>query len=204
MASQNLQADAGSVQLRASNDVEAFTGGEFRSSLSSVSAESRGRASIAAAGPADLSAESSTFSLSNGLGLTSTGLAKVQGDTATLGVSRLFVASESVALHATDATLSTSGPVSGYMSDADVMVEGQVSLQSGNFKASTTELSVESSTTQLSTSQQLLATTGTLKVVAGIDGAETGVAVDIDCISSDASDCDTRMMRVELAELLGR
>lgn len=202
MASQNLQTDAGSVQLRASNDVEAFTGGEFRSSLSSVSAESRGRASIVAAGPADLSAESSTFSLSNDLGLTA-GLAKLQGDTATLGVSRLSAAAESASLHAADATLSTSGTVSGYMSDADVMVEGQLSLQSNNFKVRTTELSVESSTTQLRASQELSAATGTLKVVAGIGGTETGAAVDIDCISSDASGCDTRTMRAELAELLG-
>jgi hypothetical protein len=200
MASQKLRANADNVKMRVSNDVQAFSGGELSASLSSVSAESRGPTSLAAAAAADLSAESSTFSISNEFGLTASQV-QLQADTATLGVSRLSAVAESASLHAVDATLSSSGRVSGYMSDADVMAQGQVSLQSGNLRTSTTELSIESSATQLRTSQQLSATTGTLKVVAGTGGADIATA-SIDCISSDGSGCNANMMRAELAALL--
>ncbi len=204
MASQKLRANADNVKMRVSNDVQAFSGGELTASLSSASVKSRGLTSLAAAGHAEMSAESSSLTLSNGLDL-SAKKAKLQADAATLGVSRLSAAAESASLHAVDANLSTSGRVSGYMTDADVLVEGQVSLQStGNLRASTTELSVESSTTQVSTSQELSATTGTLKVVAGTGGAKTGVtSVDFDCISDTSGGCDANLMRAELAALLG-
>jgi hypothetical protein len=208
IASQKMSAGAARMELQASSGIEAFSGGALSGSFGTVSAESRGSASLSASGTVDLSGESAALSLSNDLGLTA-GSAKLRADAASLGTSRLSaVAAESASLHTVDAALSASGRLSGYMAAGELMVEGGIAVQSSSDVSARAagDLLVESASTKLSANNQLSATTGTLKVVAGGSGSGGGggaTNIDIDCIPDASGGCDADAMRAELAALLG-
>ena len=198
LASGSLAAAAGSLDMQVSDTVEAFSGGEATGSFGSVNAESRGAASLTAAGDVSVAAESATAAVSGDLGATAANVKLHTESLETMTQSLTATASQSASLHAADASLSLSAQLSAYMQSADVLVDGNVQIQSqGDVTMRNRDLTVESRTAKMR-SHSMDAIVGNLKLRS--QKAEPHHVVTIPCDGCETS--NSANMQAELAALL--
>ena len=135
----------GSLDMQVADTVEAFSGGEATGSFGSVNAESRGPASLTAAGDVSVAAESATVAVSGDLGATADNVKLQTESLESLSQSLTATATDSASLHSTDASLSLSGQLSAFMNEADILVDGDMKVQSqGDVLFRHRDLSMES------------------------------------------------------------
>ncbi len=201
LASGSLAAAADSLDMQVSDTFEAFSGGEAAGSFGSVNAESRGPASLTAAGDVSVAAESATVAVSGDLGATA---ANVKLNTESLESMTQYLtatAAESASLYAADASISAAGTLSAYMGSADIIAEDSLSMQSAGdvgvrARGAVVLESLDSTTLR---SGSLSTTTGSLKVRAGGGTGTTTATVELEC----EGECQESRFRAEMAELLG-
>ena len=199
LASASLAAAADSLDVQVADTIEAFSGGDAKASFGSVDAESRGPASLTAAGAVSVAAEAATVAVSGDLDATADSVKLNTESLETMSQTLTATAAESATLYTTDASLSLSGQLSAFMGEAEVLVDGDLNVQSqGDVTMRNRDLTVESDTTTM-LSREMDAVVGNLKLHA--QKAEPRHVVSIPC-----TDCDTgsgSAMRSELAEMLG-
>ena len=169
LASGSLAAAAGSLDMQVSDTVEAFSGGEATGSFGSVNAESRGAASLTAAGDVSVAAESATAAVSGDLGATAANVKLHTESLETMTQSLTATVAEAAALHASDASISAAGTLSAYVGAADIIAEDSLGIQSAGDVGVRTKGSVllESLDSTTLRSGSLSTTTGSLRVRAG-------------------------------------
>jgi hypothetical protein len=199
LASETLAAAALDLSVQVSDTIEAFSGGDATASFGSVDAESRGPASLTAAGAVSVAAEAATVAVSGDLDATADSVKLNTESLETMSQTLTATAAESATLYTTDASLSLSGQLSAFMGEAEVLVDGDLNVQSqGDVTMRNRDLTVESDTTTM-LSREMDAVVGNLKLHA--QKAEPRHVVSVPC-----TDCDTgsgSAMRSELAEMLG-
>ena len=170
-----LAAKAKTVSLEVSDTVDVFAGGALSGSFASVEAESRGPASLTAAGAIDIAGESAGMVLSGKLDVTVDRF-ELRTDEATISAQNLdAVASESASLHTVDASLSASGRLDAYMAAGDLVAEGDIAVRSGgDLSAVSQDILLLTETAHLHTKGQVQAAVGTLN----LDADDVDVASD--------------------------
>jgi hypothetical protein len=201
LASGSLAAAAGSLDMQVSDTVEAFSGGEATGSFGSVNAESRGAASLTAAGDVSVAAESATAAVSGDLGATAANVKLHTESLETMTQSLTATVAEVAALYASDASISAAGTLSAYVGAADIIAEDSLGIQSAGDVGVRTKGSVllESLDSTTLRSGSLSTTTGSLRVRAGGGVDRTTATVQLVC----EGDCEESQFRLEMAELLG-
>lgn len=207
---QRMTTQAKVLDAQISEDLRVFSGGDASGSFGSIQAESRAGAELAAAGAVDLAAESAAVFVSQNLDASA---ANTQLYTGTASVSmtdaRATVA-EMASLIATDASLSLSGQLEGFVGSADVLANGDVAIRSsGNLKAQSHNVQLETVDTTQITSNTMDALVGKMKFrTTDRADASRKVVVPLNCANlpggscDEVSDVDMPAMRAELAALL--
>jgi hypothetical protein len=199
LASETLAAAALDLSVQVSDTIEAFSGGDATASFGSVDAESRGPASLTAAGAVSVAAEAATVAVSGDLDATADSVKLNTESLETMSQTLTATAAESATLYTTDASLSLSGQLSAFMGEAEVLVDGDLNVQSqGDVTMRNRDLTVESDTTTM-LSREMDAVVGNLKLHA--QKAEPRHVVSVPCTDCDAGSGSA--MRSELAEMLG-
>jgi len=201
LASASLAAAADSLDVQVADTIEAFSGGDAKASFGSVDAESRGPASLTAAGAVSVAAEAATVAVSGDLDATADSVKLNTESLETMTAHLTATVAEAASIYTTDASLSASGTLSAYMGAGDITAEGSLNMQSAGDVGVRTQGAVllESMDSTTLRSGSLSTTTGSLQVRAG-GGADTTTAnVELVC----EGDCQETQFRAEMAELLG-
>ena len=201
LASASMAASAASLDVQVSDTIEAFSGGEATASVGSLTAESRGAATLTAAGAVGLSAEEANVAVSGDLEATAAKMKLNTDSLETMTAALSATVAQAASLYTTDASLSASGTLSAYMGGGEIISEGTVSMQSSGDVGMRTQGSVllESMESTTLRTGSLTTTTGAMKVHAGGGHDSTTAKVEVVC----NGDCSETQFRQEMADLLG-
>ena len=201
LASASMAASAASLDVQVSDTIEAFSGGEATASVGSLTAESRGAATLTAAGAVGLSAVEANVAVSGDLEATAAKMKLNTDSLETMTAALSATVAQAASLYTTDASLSASGTLSAYMGGGEIISEGTVSMQSSGDVGMRTQGSVllESMESTTLRTGSLTTTTGAMKVHAGGGHDSTTAKVEVVC----NGDCSETQFRQEMADLLG-